>query len=92
MPKFIVHIDRPVIGWDRFTRVIEADDEAHAKEAGDFLAREADETCPDDAGPGTFEPDYEPWAVNEVSVADDLDLQLYSDEEPMVAREILHAV
>jgi hypothetical protein len=87
MPVFKVNIDRKVVNWDRFTRFIEADNEAQAEEIGNKLADEANNNCPDDAGPGNFDNELEDWDVNDVEEAEEEDLASATDLE----RQLLDA-
>lgn len=65
MPIFRINIDREVTNWDRFTRYIEADTKEAAEEIAAGLADQANDDCPDDAGPGNFDDQLGDWQVND---------------------------
>ncbi|PZR35791.1 hypothetical protein [Caulobacter segnis] len=84
MPIFRVNIDREVTNWDRFVRYVEADTAEEAERLGAQLATAADDTAPDDAGPGNFDDELGDWHVNSVEPVDfdasEIDVVMSADD------------
>jgi len=78
MPVFKVNIDRKVTNYDRFVRLIEAETEKQAMELGQYLADAANQDCPDDAGPGSFDDELGDWSANDATLVAPEDVTDYA--------------
>lgn len=79
-----VNIDRPVVNWDRFTRLIEAGSPEEARKIAQRVADAANGPLgtPDDAGPGNFDDDLGDWAPEAPEPADQFDRAEYEIVNP----------